>query len=201
MCRRKSSKNKLKELIWGSRLCSCKIEFAVRSVKPCIIQLTHQTPKRGLESLPCNGSASTYTATSRWLLSTPTTRSFLNFWITKKDERKKERARDIMTPTTLNRHALDCAPLDIPLPQRLVTMTPIGNSYIKINWPIWPIYGSGAGYLLSRRYTANFAYLPTFIRTLVSVAQQSVAGQTDFYAHTRSRQLSTFVLNTRYLGS
>ena len=54
-----------------------------------------------------------------------------------------------MVPTALHRRALNCAPLGIPLPQWLVTITPIGNSYSKINWPIWPIYGPGAGYLLS----------------------------------------------------
>ena len=54
-----------------------------------------------------------------------------------------------MTPTALNRRALDCTPLDIPLPQRLVTITPIGNSYSKIDRPIWPIYGPGVGYLLN----------------------------------------------------
>ena len=57
-----------------------------------------------------------------------------------------------MTPTALNRRALDCAPLDIPLPQWLVTITPIGNSYSEIDRPIWPMYGPGAGYLLRRGF-------------------------------------------------
>ena len=60
-----------------------------------------------------------------------------------------------MTPTTLNRRALDCAPLDILLPQRLVAITPIGDSYSKIDRPIWPIYGPGVGHLLSKGCTAG----------------------------------------------
>ena len=41
------------------------------------------------------------------------------FWITRKDERIKERLQEIMTLTTLNQCAPDRAPLDIPLRQRL----------------------------------------------------------------------------------
>ena len=44
-----------------------------------------------------------------------------NFWITRKDERKKERLQEIMTATALNQRAPNRAPLDILLSQRLVT--------------------------------------------------------------------------------
>ena len=52
MWQRKSSKKKLKELIWGSRLNLYKIECTEEGVKPCIIQLTHRAPKRELKLLP-----------------------------------------------------------------------------------------------------------------------------------------------------
>ena len=71
-----------------------------------------------------------------------------------------------MIPTALNRRALDCAPLNIPLHQRLVTVTPIGNSYRKIDWPIWPIYGSVAGYLL--RSQADLCMLDNIMLTRAS---------------------------------
>ena len=121
-------------MLWGSRLSSYKIDYIQEGVKPCII------------------------VTSLRLLPTPTTRSFLNFWITRKDERKKERARDIMTPTALNWRALNCAPLDILLHQRLVAVTSIGNSYSKIDRPIWPIYGPVAGYLLRNLNQWNYSF-------------------------------------------
>ena len=89
MCQRKGSKKKLKELIWGSRLSSYKIELTEEDVKPCIIQLTHRTSKRGIESLPCNGSASTYTATSRRLLPGSITERFLKFELREKTNAKK----------------------------------------------------------------------------------------------------------------
>ena len=78
----KNLKKKRKELLWGSRLSSYKIECTEQGVKLCTIQLTHRAPKRRLELvLPCNGSASTYTATSRRLLPAPITERFLKFKI------------------------------------------------------------------------------------------------------------------------
>ena len=85
----KNSKKKLKEFTWGSRLSSFKIEGTEERVKPCTIQLTHQTPKCGLEPLPCNGSASTYTATSRRLLPALITEQFLKFKLQEKTNAKK----------------------------------------------------------------------------------------------------------------
>ena len=42
----KKLKKKLKELLWGSRLSSHKIDSSEEDVKPCIIQLTHRASKR-----------------------------------------------------------------------------------------------------------------------------------------------------------
>ena len=86
----KRLKKKPKELIWDIRLSSYKIECTEEGVKPCIIQLAHRTPKHGLEPLPCNGSASTYTTTSRSLTYTSLDhKTVSNIQIARKDERKK----------------------------------------------------------------------------------------------------------------
>ena len=104
MCQRKSSKKGAKRIVMGyiAYLSSYKIKPIQKAVKPCtcIIQLTHRWSKRGLEPLPCSGSESTYTATPRKLLPTPTTRSFLVVWIARKDACTKERARVKMTLLT-----------------------------------------------------------------------------------------------------
>ena len=152
MCRRKSSKKKLTELTWGSRRSSYKIEWTAEGVKPCIIQLTHRAPKRGLELLPCNGSASTCTVTSCRLLSAPITWWFLNFELREKTNAKRTLARNTDT-NALNQRAPDRAPLDIPLPQRLITIA------FRIGHYGTYTYEPGAGYLLSIIDVWGFANL------------------------------------------
>ena len=106
MCRRKVSKKKLKELIWGSRVSSYKIECTEEDVKQCIVQLTHQAPKHTLKILPCNGSESTYTITSRRLLPAS------------------------MTPTALNQRGPNRAPLVIPLHRRVELLIEHSGKYM-----------------------------------------------------------------------
>ena len=116
-----------------------RIEITEEDIKPCIIQLTHQMSKRGrgLEPLPCNGSASTHTATSRRLLAASITERFLKFELREKTNEKK-RSNDtngLQPARTWSRAAGFSA-------------TPTANYYSASDWTFWPIHGPGVGYLL-----------------------------------------------------
>ena len=118
-------------MIWDSRLISYKIEFTEEGVKPCIIQLTHRTPNRGLEPLHCNGLASTYTATSRRLLPASITERFLKSELREKTNAEKNASEKYwyQRPPT-SAHPVACRWL------------------FASNQTFWLIYGPGAGYLL-----------------------------------------------------
>ena len=137
----KELKKKLKELIWCSRLSSYKMECPEEGVKPCTIRLTHRAPKCGLELLHCNGSTSTYTATSRRLLPASIAERFLEIWITRKDEHKKTLAR--------NNDTNGFKPVRNQSRAAGRSIAPTANYYSASDRTFWPIYGPGAGYLLT----------------------------------------------------
>ena len=134
MCRKKSSKKELKELLWCGRLSSYKVESTYSRRCQTMHNLTDTSLVRAwarttaLQRIGIN--LYRYVTQASADSDNSILFEFLDY---EKRRARKKLSRDIITPTALNRCALDCAPLDIPLSQRLVTMYNPNRQFLQQN--------------------------------------------------------------------